>query len=298
MTVEKKVVMAFIKIIIFGAKAGAVVIKQKLENEGIPYEIVAFADNDTNLQNKVLFSKPIIAPKNILSFEFDQIIISTQKITFINDIINQLTKEINIPLEKINTKFAFSITAWEARLIALNNVAQMITENKIKGETAELGVFQGEFARHINKLFSNKKLFLFDTFEGFSANDIKRDFEIGSSDKIMDQKYNFSDTNEKVVLDRMEYPENCIVKKGYFPETTKGLEGKFAFVSLDADLYQPMLEGLKYFYPRLEKGGYIFVHDYFSEDFSGVKKAVEEYQNIEKIHYVPLGDNCSIVIVK
>jgi len=124
----------------------------------------------------------------------------------------------------------------------------------------------------------------FDTFEGFSTNDIKKDLEIGSSDKIMDQKYNFSDTNEKLVLDRMEYPENCIVKKGYFPETTKGLEDKFAFVSLDADLYQPMLEGLKYFYPRLEKGGYIFVHDYFSEDFSGVKKAVMEYQNIEKIH--------------
>jgi len=298
MTAGKKVIMAFLKIIIFGAKAGAALIKQRLENEGIPFEIVAFADNDTNLQNKLLFSKPIIAPKNILSFEFDQIIISTPKITFLKSIIEQLTKEINIPSEKINTKFVFSLLTWEARLIALNNVAQIISENKIKGETAELGVFQGEFARHINKLFSNKKFFLFDTFEGFSVNDINKDFEIGSSDKIMDQKYNFSDTNEKIVLDRMEYPENCIVKKGYFPETTKGLEEKFAFVSLDADLYQPMLEGLKYFYPRLEKGGYIFIHDYFSEDFSGVKKAVEEYKKIEKIHYVPLGDNYSIAIVK
>jgi len=290
--------MASIKIIVFGAKTGAAFIKQRLENEGIPFDIVAFADNDTNLQNKLLFSKPVIAPKNILSFEFDQIIISTQKITFIKSIIEQLTKDFNIPLEKINTKFVFSSITWEARLVALNNAAQIITENKTKGETAELGVFQGEFARQINKLFSNKKLYLFDTFEGFSADDIKKDFEIGSSDKIIDQKYNFSDTNEKFVLDRMEYPENCVVKKGYFPETTKELEDNFAFVSLDADLYQPMLEGLKYFYPRLEKGGYIFVHDFFNEDFPGVKKAVMEYQNIEKIHYVPLGDNMSIAIVK
>ena len=290
--------MASLKIIIFGAKAGAALIKQRLESEGLPFEIVAFADNDTNLQNKMLFSKPIIAPKNILSFEFDQIIIATQKITFIKSIIEQLTNEINIPLEKINSKFIFSSITWEARLIALNNASQMITDKKTKGETAELGVFQGEFARQINKLFSNKKLYLFDTFEGFSVNDIKKDFEIGSSEKIIDQKYNFSDTNEKFVLDRMEYPENCIMKKGYFPETTKGLEEKFAFVSLDADLYQPMLEGLKYFYPRLEEGGYIFIHDYFSEDFSGVKKAVEEYQKIEKIHYIPLGDNCSIAIAK
>jgi len=290
--------MVSFKIIVFGARIGATVVKQRLENEGIPFEIVAFADNDTNLQNKMLFSKPIIAPKNILSFEFDQIIISTQKIAFVKSIVDQLTKGLNIPLEKINTKFIFSTTKWEARFIALNETAQMIAENKTKGETAELGVFQGDFAQYINKLFPNKKLYLFDTFEGFSTDDIKKDFEIGSSDKIMDQAYNFSDTNEKFVLDRMEYPENCIVKKGYFPETAKGLEEKFAFVSLDADLYQPMLEGLKYFYPRLEKGGYIFIHDYFNEVFPGVKKAVEEYQIIEKIHYVPLGDNMSIAIVK
>ena len=88
------------------------------------------------------------------------------------------------------------------------------------------------------------------------------------------------------------------MKKGYFPKTVEGLEERFAFVSLDADLYQPMLEGLKYFYPRLEKGGYMFIHDFFHEDFTGTRKAVLEYKSIEKIHYVPLGDNCSIAIVK
>jgi len=288
--------MTSYKFIIFGAKTGAALVMQRLENEGFPFEIVAFADNDTNLQNKVYFSKPVIAPENILSFEFDQIIISTQKITYIKSIVDQLTKNLNIPLEKINTKFVFSTTIWEARLIALNNASQILSTTK--GETAELGVYQGDFALYINKLFPNKKLYLFDTFEGFSTDDIKKDFEIGSNEKIMDQKYGFLDTNEKFVLDRMEYPGNCIMKKGYFPETAKGLEEKFAFVSLDADLYQPMLEGIKYFYPRLEKGGFIFIHDYFNEDFPGVKKAIEEYQNIEKIHYVPLGDNMSVAIVK
>ena len=290
--------MKKIKIIVFGARVGAGLVKERLENYGVPFEIVAFADNDINLQNQMLFGKPVIHPKNISSFEYEQIIVSTQKITYIKSIVEQLTKEYHIPLEKINTKFVFTSVLWEARLIALNNAAQIITENQTKGEAAELGVFQGEFARHINKQFPNKKLYLFDTFEGFSTNDVKKDFEIGSTEKIMDKKYDFSDTTEKFVLDRMEYQENCIIKKGYFPETSKGLEEKFAFVSLDADLYQPMLEGLKYFYPRLEKGGYIFLHDYFSEDFPGVKKAIAEYQNIEKIYFVPLGDNCSIAIVK
>jgi O-methyltransferase len=290
--------MAFVKVIVFGAREGARLVKERLENYGIPFEIVAFADNDINLQNQTLFGKPVIPPKSISSFEYDQIIVSTQKITFIKSIVEQLTKEYHIPLEKINTNFVFTSVLWEARLVALNNAAQIITENQTKGEVAELGVFQGEFARHINKLFLNKKLYLFDTFEGFSTHDVKKDLEIGSTEKVMEQKYNFSDTTEKFVLDRMEHPKNCIVKKGYFPKTAEGLEERFAFVSLDADLYQPMLEGLKYFYPRLEKGGYIFIHDFFHEDFTGTRKAVLEYKSIEKIHYVPLGDNCSIAIVK
>jgi len=290
--------MAFSKVIVFVARKTARLVKDRLENCRIPLEIVAFADNDINLQNQMLFGKPVINPNNISLFEYDQIIIATQKITIIQSIVDQLTKEYHIPLEKINTKFVFSLLIWEARLTALNNVAKIICENKVKGEVAELGVFQGEFARHINKQFSDKKLYLFDTFEGFHSNDIKKDLEIGSTEEILDEAYSFSDTSEKFVLDRMEYPKNCIVKRGYFPETAKGFEERFAFVSLDADLYHPMLEGLKYFYPRLEKGGYIFIHDYFFDDFPGVKKAIAEYQKIEKIHYVPLGDNYSIAIVK
>ena len=290
--------MKKIKTIVFGALAGGRLVKERIEKEGLAYEIVAFADNAKDLQGKVLFDKPIIDPKIISSFDYDQIIISTIKYTFIKSIIEQLTLENKIPLEKINAKFVFSSVMWEARIIALENVSQIILDNKIEGEVAELGVFQGDFAQHMNKLFPNRKLYLFDTFEGFSTIDVKKDMEMGNTEKIMAEKYNFSITSENLVLDRMMYPENCIIKKGYFPKTAVDVDERYAFVSLDADLYQPMFEGLKYFYPKLEKGGYIFLHDYFHDDFSGVKKAVLEYNEIERIKYVPLGDGLSIAIVK
>jgi O-methyltransferase len=114
----------------------------------------------------------------------------------------------------------------------------------------------------------------------------------------LDSRWDFSNTTEKFVLSRLSFPEKCIVKKGYFPETAQGLEESFAFVSLDADLYQPMLEGLKYFYPRLEKGGYIFIHDFFTDVFTGVRQAVLEYKEKTNIAFIPLGDDCSIAIVK
>jgi len=288
-----------LKIIIFGAREGAKLVKGKLDEIGIPQEIIAFCDNDKKLQNKTLLDKPIITPNDISSLDYDQIIISTQRNSYIESIIKQLVEECNVPKEKINRKFVFSLERWKARLIALNNVSQLIIENKIDGEIAELGVFQGDFALNINEVFPQKKLYLFDTFEGFSEIDIKKDFEIGNTDRIIDQRHDFSNTTENYVLNRMKYPENCIIKKGYFPQTAEGLEEKYAFVSLDADLYQPMYEGLKYFYPRLENGGYIFIHDFFSDDFIGTKKAVLDYSNnLKKLHYVPLGDNCSIGIMK
>jgi O-methyltransferase len=96
----------------------------------------------------------------------------------------------------------------------------------------------------------------------------------------------------------MKNEANCIVRKGYFPETAAGIEDNFAFVSLDADLYQPMLEGLKYFYPRISKGGYIFVHDFFSDIFEGTQRAVLEYQKETDMIITPLGDLLSVVIGK
>jgi O-methyltransferase len=290
--------LKYFKIIIFGGKRGSEFIINELKNLGFPFEIVAFANNDINLQNTLWFNKPVINPKDISMFDYDQIILSTEKMDIKNEIIEQLTKEYDISPELINTDFTFSKISVQARINALKNVSEIIYENNISGAVAELGVFQGEFARHINVFFPDRKLYLFDTFEGFNNHDVNKDLEIGVSQSILNKEYDFSNTGQEFVINRMKYKENCIIKKGYFPETAKNLNEKFVFVSLDADLYQPMLEGLKYFYPRLEKGGYIFIHDYISDVFSGTKKAVLEYKNEVDIHYVPMGDNCSIVINK
>lgn len=113
------------------------------------------------------------------------------------------------------------------------------------------------------------------------------------------QNFTFKDTLVNLVLNKMKYPENVIIKKGYFPESVQGIEDKFCFVSIDADLYTPILNGLEYFYPRLEKGGYIFIHDFGGYSFEGAKQAVLEFCDKYNISYVSLLDNClSVVITK
>ena len=98
----------------------------------------------------------------------------------------------------------------------------------------------------------------------------------------------------------MPYADNCIIRKGYFPDTVKGLEEKFVFVSLDMDLYRPTLEGLEYFYPRMCGGGIIAIHDYFSDAYPNIKRAVNDFCEKNKIdlNLCPVGDDISIAIIK
>ncbi len=171
---------------------------------------------------------------------------------------------------------------------------EIISKN-IPGNVAELGVYQGEFAKKINLLFLDRKLYLFDTFEGFHPEDIEKDTRSGYSDG----KQDFSKTSVESVLKLMKYPDNCIICKGHFPATAKRVDDIFCFVNLDADLYEPIYEGLKFFYPRLSKGGYILVHDYNNDDYLGVRKAVHQYCNENNINYVPLPDiGGSVIITK
>ncbi|GAW94068.1 TylF/MycF/NovP-related O-methyltransferase [Calderihabitans maritimus] len=179
------------------------------------------------------------------------------------------------------------ITMDYIRLSTLELIAHEIYSNKVEGSVAELGVYRGDFAQHINALFKDRKLYLFDTFSGFDNRNMQTELDNKFSDP---RKQDFSDTNVQMVLRKMQYPENCVIKQGFFPETAIGLDDVFAFVSIDADLYEPIYDGLKYFYPRLNKGGYILVHDYNNTNYLGAKEAVKRFCKEKDIGYVPLSD--------
>jgi O-methyltransferase len=100
------------------------------------------------------------------------------------------------------------------------------------------------------------------------------------------------------VKSKLPYPEKAIFCIGYFPDSAANIEDKFALVSLDTDLYLPTLNGLKYFYPRLSKGGCILLHDYNSTQFPNVKAAVNDFSKESNIRIIPLSDlHGSAVIV-
>lgn len=179
------------------------------------------------------------------------------------------------------------------RYATLELCFNQIMAQKVAGSVAEVGVYKGDFSKRLNLLFKDRTLYLFDTFEGFADADKKIEKEKTNKDVTQD----FSDTSIELVKNKMPFPEKCIFKKGYFPKTAADVSGRFCFVSLDTDLYEPIYKGLEFFYPRLENGGYIFVHDFNNDNYTGAKQAVVEFCTKNNIGYVPIPDSGGTAII-
>jgi O-methyltransferase len=158
----------------------------------------------------------------------------------------------------------------DVRYSTLALALQRIQIDQIGGSFAEVGVYQGATSLFIHKQCPDRTLFLFDTFEGFQS----QDMENGRDDR-------FKDTSVAAVKKLLGDTPTLRFRQGHFPETSIGLEGeKFSFVMLDVDMYQPSLEVFRFFYPRLTRGGYFFMHDYNSaESERAVSRAAHTYMS-------------------
>ena len=152
------------------------------------------------------------------------------------------------------------------RLASLELICKRLAN--VAGAAAELGVYRGEFAKYINRLMPERRLYLFDSFEGFADN-------AGASSSFQAAHKN---TAADRVMALMPNPGKVIVRQGFFPDSLDGLEEEFCFVSLDVDFYQATLDGLRYFWPRLSPGGFIMLHDWGNPDLPQVAQALEHYE--------------------
>lgn len=172
-----------------------------------------------------------------------------------------------------------------------------IVDKNVSGDMAELGVYKGFTAKLIHSYIPEKRFHLFDTFEGFGKRGSIKEFE---NTNINISPKHFSDTSlESVKRFIASENNNIIYNKGYFPDNIpdnyKDLQ--FAFVHLDADLYDPIQKGLEFFYPRMTPNGIILVHDYNA--WLGARKAVDDFFYNSNVLPIPMPDKSgSVVIVK
>jgi hypothetical protein len=152
------------------------------------------------------------------------------------------------------------------------NMKQVLSRSV--GSVAELGVYKGQCSAVLS-YFAEKfgrKMYLADTFQGFSHRHFEEQMDIGKENAFKDTSLE----DARTVVG--EYSGNRWIV-GLFPDSiTDEMRGDtFAFVSIDCDLYEPIREGLEFFWPRMERGGVIFVHDYSSGHWPGATRAVDEF---------------------
>jgi O-methyltransferase len=318
------------RILIFGTGSGLGDLLSILPPE---VEVVGLLDNNTRKQGTLVHDKPVYAPQAIGDLKFDRIVVSPREgaairnqlvdlgvqrekiLLFYSTYDAALRKYVNQDTDAINRDLGLNLhplslctmQMWPlvdldlqpteddyCRAMAIRLASQRILARNTPGAIAELGVYKGEFAAVLNRLFPERKLYLFDTFEGFSENDLADGEEKKHSVASVGE---FQDTNVELVMSRMARPENVIVRKGYFPETAEGLEETFALVSLDVDLRKPIVAGLQYFWPRLSPGGSIFIHDYNNRRYKGVKSAVDDFVDATGAPLVQLPDLAGTAIL-
>ncbi|MCQ2502002.1 MAG: class I SAM-dependent methyltransferase, partial [Lachnospiraceae bacterium] len=242
------------------------------------YELIAFADNNTRIQNTLLTlptgnSVPVLSVEDAILLNPDTIMTGIIDETRTEELCHQLRSSgFSGDILTLRSDYLHL----DIRSATLIRLAARIHSLKVPGSVAELGVYRGDLAEKLNALFPDRPIYLFDTFEGFDQRDVEEELRRDLSRANISE---FQDTSIELVRSRLPHPEQAIFRKGFFPDTAAGLEEEhYCLVSLDADLYAPILAGLRYFWPRLNKGGMILLHDYGNERFRGARRAVDEFE--------------------
>lgn len=293
-------------ILIFGAGFIGKKYYDSIKNYNTDITVVAFVDNNHEIIGTNIDGIQVIHPNKISGFKFDKIMVSTSP-KYAVEIFIQL-KDMNIPIMKIEHYIYSDVFGYNKRnsdrIKWLRDFSNHVYINNILGNVAECGVYYGRFSRHINKCFPDRTLYLFDTFDGFAAQDLEKELSLGNdsfnNSNFALNKNIFSGVNIEFMMQHMPHPEKCIVKQGIFSETSIGIEDSFCFVNLDMDLYQPMLAALKFFWNKMISGGVVLLHDYYHQKLPGVALAVEDFEKSikKRICKTPIGDSCSIALIK
>jgi O-methyltransferase len=179
-----------------------------------------------------------------------------------------------------------------ARCYALYTSVKYILAANIPGDFVECGVWRGGNTMLIAYLLkkygaSDKRIYLYDTFEGMSepsehdkdasrAGDVRSNWLRQQQDGYNEWCYaGLDEVTEN--MKRTGYPEaNVVFVKGKVEDTLLETVPKhIALLRLDTDWYESTKAELEILYPLLQDKGVLIIDDYGT--WEGARKAVDEY---------------------
>jgi len=155
----------------------------------------------------------------------------------------------------------------------------------VEGIVAECGVFRGStlsyLSFYLNTLGINKKIYGFDSFEGFNDTDLQMEKKGGYSLRIDSEEKLFKNNSLKLVENKLKLARgstNTYLIKGYFENTLyQYADERYCFVHLDCDLYTSYGTCLNYFYTRMNPGGIIIFDEYLDPVYTKCTAEIDNF---------------------
>ncbi len=192
----------------------------------------------------------------------------------------------------------YTMTSVE-RMYALYNSVNYILVNDIIGDFVECGVWRGGSSMLIAKMLTNRnafdrKIYLYDTFEGMSE-PTQEDLDLSGRHAaiMMKETEQIKETSVWCLADITDVTNNMgltgfpmgnmVFVKGKVEDTIPSTmpEIQIALLRLDTDWYESTKHELIYLFPKLVENGILIIDDY--GHWEGCKKAVDEYLKEHKI---------------
>lgn len=185
------------------------------------------------------------------------------------------------------------------RMFALYKAVEYAVKYEVPGDFVECGVWRGGSAMLIAYTLGelnakNRKIYLYDTFEGMTRPTENDYSALNKNVSIVDKwekeqkeghnEWAYASLSEvKKNMAQTKYPENNIIFiKGKVEETIpKIMPPNIALLRLDTDWYESTKHELTYLFPLLVKNGVLIIDDY--GHWAGSKKAVDEYFAVKPI---------------
>ena len=146
----------------------------------------------------------------------------------------------------------------------------------LPGDLVECGCFKGGSAVNLSRLAAKtgRRLHLFDSFEGLPAPQ-EGDREHLVLSELQFHTYQcgaYAGSLDEVRDNIRKYGalEVCEFHKGFFKETLPGFHAQLAFAYVDADLTSSVRDCLKYLWPLLQEGSYLFTDEAHHNEIAGL----------------------------
>lgn len=206
----------------------------------------------------------------------------------------------------------YTMTSFE-RIVSLIRATNYIIDNEIKGDFVECGVWRGGSSMVIAKILAdraikNRKLLLYDTFEGMvEPAEIDKTYDGVLASKLMNEE-----SKEQSVVwaySPLEEVKSNIAKTGLDTKQVKFVKGDvsetllnnlpedISLLRLDTDWYESTKLELEKLFPIVTPNGIIIIDDY--GHWEGCRKAVDEYfAKLEEPYFFNRIDYTGRLIIK